>query len=176
MKKAKFLWSFIFGLVAFTGFAQEKYFTDVGDTKPYTVEELADKSDRFSIFNSFLEASGLDTSMEYAEGYTVFMPTNKAFGEMEVGKLSKLTDSDNRAKLINFVKNYILPNKVNIFEFEDNQIIDLEGDEKIEVSTDMNNRNVYIGGAQIVQGDIETEDAIVHVIDGLITPTPEFIF
>lgn len=175
MKKAKILLSFIFGLVALTGFAQEDYFTNVSDTKSHTVMELAQNDDRFSIFVSFLEASGLDTSMEYAEGYTVFMPTNEAFGEMKLEKLSNLAGSGNQMKVMDFVKNYILSTKVTTSDFEDDQIIDLEGDNKINISTDMNSQ-INIGGAQIIQGDIEAEDGVIHVIDELITPTPEFMY
>ena len=176
MFKEKILLSFIFGIITFTGFSQEKYFTKVKDTRSHTVKELAENDDRFSIFLSFLEASGMDTSMEYSEGHTVFMPVNEAFGEMKLKKVSKLTDPDHQLKLVNFVKNYILPSKVRTSDFTNSQIIDVEGDKKIEIRTDDTTNMVYIGGATIVQGDIETEDGMVHVINELITPTPEFMF
>lgn len=176
MKKIKIILPFICGLIAFTGFAQEKYFTSVGDTKSHSVVELAEQDDRFSIFLSFLEASGLDTTLKYTEGFTVFMPTNKAFGEMEMKKLSELTDRDKKMELQNFVRNYILPNKVNMYEFEENQIINLEGGGKMEVNTVMNGEGVSIGGAQIIQSDIEAKDGVIHVIDRLITPTPKNMY
>ncbi|MEH6682791.1 MAG: fasciclin domain-containing protein [Sediminicola sp.] len=176
MKKENILLAFLFGLLTFTGFAQEKFFNKAGNSKSQSVMELAQKDDRFSIFLSLLKASGMDTSMEYADGYTVFMPVNEAFGEMKLKKVSKLTDPDHQLKLVNFVKNYILPNKVHSYDFKNNQVIDLEGDKNIEITTDDTTNMVYIGGATIVQGDIESEDAVVHVINELITPTPEFMF
>lgn len=172
MKTTQLLFYLLFGIMSLTGFSQEKYFEKVDETKELTVVQLAESDERFSIFLSFLEASRLDTSMEYTEGYTIFMPTNEAFGDMEIEKLNKLIEPDNQVKLINFVKNYILPNKVNKFDFEDSQVIDFEGDESVKVSA--SNNNVYIGGAEIIQGDIEAEDGIIHVVDQLITPTPKF--
>lgn len=174
MKKIKITLSLLCGFIAFTGFAQEEFFTGVGDTESHSVVELANQDEKFSIFLSFLEASGLDTTLEFTEGYTVFMPTNEAFGEMELEKLSRLTEADNQVKLLNFVKNYILSNEVKMYEFEDNHIVDLEGGERIEINIPDNSQNVFIGGAEIIQGDIEANDGVIHVIDKLITPTPNF--
>ncbi|MBZ9728824.1 fasciclin domain-containing protein [Salegentibacter sp. JZCK2] len=172
MKKLKILLFIIFGLTAITGFSQEKFFDGVGDTGAHTVVELAESDERFSRFLSLLKASGVDTSIEYTEGYTIFMPTNEAFGEMEIEKLNKLSEPDNQIKLINFVRNYILPTKVNHYEFEDSQVIDFEGDQSFKVST--TGETVYIGGAQIIQSDVEAEDGIIHVINKLVTPASTF--
>lgn len=176
MEKLKLTLFLLCGFVAFSGFAQEKFFTGVGDKESYSVIELANQDDKFSIFLSFLEASGLDTTLEFTEGYTVFMPTNEAFGEMDLEKLSKITNADNQVELLAFVKNYILSNEVKVYEFEDNHIVDLEGGEKIEVNIPDNSQTIFIGGAEIIQGDIEAKDGVIHVIDKLITPTPKFMY
>lgn len=165
MKTSNLLPTFMCLLIAFTGFTQEKYLTDSSDTELHSILELVEKEEKFSTFYNFIEASNLETSMEYTEGYTLFVPINEAFGEMELQKLEKLTEEGNQLKLTEFVKNYILPNKVYKREFKNNQVIDFENDE-IQVNT--NYDSVSIGGAQIIQSDIKAKDGVIHVIDELI--------
>ena len=172
MKTLNIFFSLIFGLVAITGFSQDKFFDGVGDTEAHTIVELAESDERFSRFLTLLKASGVDTSIEYTEGYTIFMPTNEAFGDMEIEKLNKLSEPDNQEKLMTFVRNYILPTKVSHYAFKDAQVIDFEGDQSFKVST--NGETVYIGGAQIIQSDVEAQDGIIHVVNQLITPASDF--
>lgn len=153
-------------LLAFTGIAQEKYFTDSTDTESYSVMELVESDENFSIFLDFLKASNLATNMNYVDGYTLFLPVNEAFGEMRLKQLSKLVEDGNQSKLVEFVNNYILPNKVRMSEFQNNNVINFDEDNEIEVST--NNRRVSIGGAEIVQSDIKAKDGMIHVINELI--------
>ena len=175
MKKKSLILSMLIGLFTAISFAQDsEYFDDLADTKNYTAVELAKQESDFSIFLEFLEASGLDTSVEYADGFTIFMPTNEAFGEMEVEKLSKLTNPDNKLKLVEFVKHYIVPEKVLKNQFNSSQVITVSEDESIKINTEMNGQSVDVGGANIIESDIETKNGIVHVIDQLITPTNYF--
>jgi len=175
MKKKSLILSIVFGLLTTISFAQEdKYFTAAENTEDYTVLELAKMDDQFSTFVSFLEASGLDTSVEYAEGYTIFLPTNEAFEEMKVGKLSELTDPDNKMKLVEFVKYYIVPEKVYKNEFKSSQVITVSENKSIKINAEMNGLSVDIGGANIIGSDIESKNGIIHVIDQLVTPTNYF--
>ncbi|WBL26620.1 fasciclin domain-containing protein [Zunongwangia sp. HGR-M22] len=175
MKKKTLLLTMLLGFITTLTFAQEKeFFSSVDDTENYSALELAQNDDQFSIFLSFLEASGLDTSMEYADGFTIFMPTNDAFGEMKVNKLSELTSADNKAKLIEFVKHYIVPEKVYKNQFNDSQVISVSDDQAIKINTEMNGNSVSIGGANIIGSDIETNNGIIHVIDQLLTATDYF--
>lgn len=166
MKTSNLLLTFMCLLIAFTGISQEKYFTSSTDTKSYSIMDLVESDKNFSMFYKFLRASGIDTNMTYVDGYTLFIPVNDAFGEMKLQKLFKLTDDGNQVKLAEFVKSYILPNKVYESEFKDNHVINFEEDNEILVNS--SNRTTTIGGAQIIQSDIEAKDGIIHVIEELI--------
>ena len=175
MKKKNFILSVVCILFTTMTFAQEKkFFGTVGDTEEYTVIELAQMDKRFSTFLTFLKASGLDTSVEYVEGYTIFLPTNKAFEEMKLGELSKLTRPENKVKLVEFVKYYIIPQKVLKNEFNSSQVITVSEDKSIKINTELNGQSVAIGGANIIASDIESKNGVIHVIDQLITPTDYF--
>ncbi len=147
--------------------AQKKFFTKAEDTKNYTVVELAQLDQQFSIFAKLLKMSGLDASALYADGYTVLMPTNEAFGEMEAKKLAALSNPDNRIELMKVIKNHILPHKVWLSDFKENNVLDTSGDEKLTISTTSDDM-VTIGGTKIIKADVKASDGVIHVVNSVI--------
>lgn len=175
MKKKNLILSVVVILLTTLTYAQEeKFFEMVDDTNEYTIVELAEMDSRFSTFLTFLKASGLDTSVEYVEGYTIFLPTNQAFEDMKLGELSQLTNPENKIKLVEFVKHYIIPQKVLKNQFNSSQVITVSEDKSIKINTELNGQHVAIGGANIIASDIESKNGIIHVIDQLVTPTDYF--
>lgn len=141
----------------------------------YDAMELARMDENLSNFVDLVELSGLDMSMEFADSFTVFIPTNKAFGEMEVGRFEELTDPQNRAELVEFIKWHFLPNEVSSMQFDSNQVIQTSGEEEITVSTDMDGNVIFIGGAQIIKSDIQTADGIIHIVDAVVEPNADIV-
>lgn len=146
---------------------------NVQDPQMYDTMTLLRMDDNISIFADLVELSGLDTSLLFVDGFTVFVPVNEAFGDLEVSRFEELTDPQNRSELQEFVKWHFLPNEVYISQMEDNQIIELEGDRHIPVSVTTGNTNVTIGGASIIRQDINTSDGMMHVIGSVIRPVDD---
>jgi uncharacterized surface protein with fasciclin (FAS1) repeats len=166
-----FIFTILFLTGTFAGFAQDDYFSGVEDTEDYSALELALMDDRFSNFVEFLELSGLDLSVEFAEDFTILMPTNEAFAEMEVERLAYLSDPENRLELIQLIKNHMLPTKVMKYEFNETQVANSAGDEEILIGE--TGDIIYVGGAKILASDIEAEDAVIHVVDGVVEATKD---
>lgn len=143
---------------------------NVEKTESYEALELAKMDDNLSTFVEMVEMSGLDVSLEFKEDFTVFIPINEAFGEMDKEQYKELTDPQNRAELIEFIKRHFLPNKVPSRRFNSSQLIVTSGEEEIPVSINRINNVIYIGGAQIIKPDIQTEDGIIHIVNAVIQP------
>lgn len=148
---------------------------NVKETEKYDALELAKMDENLSNFVDLVELSGLDTSMEFTESFTVFIPTNEAFGKLELARFEELTHPQNRAALVEFIKWHFLPNEVPSMQFDDSQIIQTAGEEEIEISTDMTSNVIYIGGAEIIKADIKTADGIMHVVDEVVRPTADIL-
>lgn len=145
---------------------QSDVLSHIDDTERYSVMELAEMDQNLSTFVELVELSGLDTSVEFAESFTVFIPTNEAFAEMSVEELARLSDPANRAELNRFISRHFLPNEVMSGRFEEDQVIDTAGDESIAVGTvGTGNAVITIGGATIIKSDIEAADGIIHIVD-----------
>lgn len=177
MKTKKLFLGICLLFLGLTATSQEtEYFSSVDNTEDYTIAELAKMDPHFSNFLKLFKKSGLYTSAKFVDGFTVLMPVNEAFGDMKVEKLAKLSDPDNKTKLVHFVKNHIIPSKVMAIDFEETQIIDSYGDKEIPISTSgMTGNTVTIGGAQIIQADIKAKDGVIHVIDSFVTPVDDIV-
>lgn len=161
-----------FLLCAFSAQAQksDQIFSTIDNTKNYSTFVLAHMDRDISTFINLVALSGLEPSFLMTDEHTAFIPVNEAFKEMEVNEYLHLTDPENRADLVKFVKYHFLPKKVMRYDFKDSQVITTEGSEDISINVDEPYGTVYIGGARIIKDNIETSDGVVHIIDRVIIP------
>lgn len=154
----------------------DKMFNKVEETEEHDVLSLLKMEENLSTFVQLLEQSGLDVSLEFAGPVTVLAPTNEAFQEMSREKYQKLTDPENRVMLNRIIRAHILPRKVYMAEFDENQMIETSEGEEIPVETAGavspvgEPTSVVIGGASIVKSDVEATDGVIHIVDEVIFP------
>lgn len=184
MKMMKFtLTALIFTVFSTTAISQvdeEKVdpstiFADIEDTSQYDMLALAKMNENLSTFVELVESSGMAASVDMSKKYTVFVPTNQAFEQLSKEKYEELTDPKNKAMLLQVLYRHVLPNRVLTNEFEDSQVITTSGDEEITISKEGIGSNVFIGGAEIIKSDIEASNGIMHIVDGVVTPTANVI-
>ncbi|AXP82856.1 Fasciclin domain protein [Mariniflexile rhizosphaerae] len=154
----------------------DEVLSDIENPENYTTIGLAQMDRNLSTFTNLIFISGLAPSMLMTDNHTVFIPTNEAFKKMQVKDFLYLTNPTNRADLIKFLKYHFLPNKVMLSKFNSSQIIETQGGQQINVSYDEPFGTAYIGGARIIKSDVKAKNGIIHVVDGVITPTEDVIF
>lgn len=147
----------------------------VENTEQYKTVELAHMDRQLSIFVNLVHLSGLATSLEFTEEHTVFIPTNEAFGEMSIERFAELTNPENRDELMDFVRNHVISEKVMTEEFEEMQVIDSASDEEIAVSVGANGTEVFVGGAEIIKGNIEASNGIIHIVDNVVEANADIL-
>lgn len=151
-----------------TAVAVDDMFEDIDNTEQYDVLALARMSPNLSTFVQLVELSGLAPSLSTAGPVTLFAPTNDAFNQLPKERLAELIDEKNRVQLMELIQMHILPSEVSSIQFNNSQFIDRGEQEDIPINTDMNGTVVYVGGAQIVQSDVEASNGVVHVVNGII--------
>lgn len=161
----------LFSMVLMTTYAQDSQdaiFSKVDNTKMYKTIELAQMDRNLSTFVNLVMLSGLDTSMEFTDEHTLFIPTNQAFYNLSIEEFANLTNPKNRIDLMKFIQYHILPKKHMTSEFEENSIITTNENEEIAVNAA--NDLISIGGAQVVKSNIEASNGIIHIVDAVIKP------
>ncbi len=143
-------------------------------TKLFTTAELVQMDRNLSNFSVLLRLSGLENSLNYADGHTLLVPTNKALNKMSIDKFAYLTNPKNKTKLIEFIKYHFIAKKVTKRDFKENDIIDETGNKK-EIKLSNNDDVVYVGGAQIITPAIEASNGLLYVVNKTITPSEDIV-
>ena len=154
----------------------DEVLSDIQNPKSYSTIELAQMDRNLSTFTNLVFLSGLAPSMLMTDDHTVFIPTNEAFKQMQIENFMHLTNPENRADLITFLKYHFLPNRAVLSKFNNSQIIMAQDGKEINVSYDQPIGMAYIGGARIIKSDIEAKNGVIHIVDSVITPIDNEIF
>lgn len=161
-------------MVAFLGFFATGCNDDGNDTLPepiVTTNTLVDvaKNNNFTILVQALERVNLAATLSGTENYTVFAPTDEAFGdlltELNLGSLDEVDD----ATLTQILLNHVVSGKVLAADLKDGYVKTLaDGPNQTKISllvdgTKLNNR------ADIGTTDVMADNGVVHVINKVIT-------
>ena len=111
-------------------------------------------------------ASGLDNILSEIGPFTVFAPSDLAFGKLESGAFSSLFKPDNKVMLTDLLNHHIVRGK---FEFNDlkegAKLKTLDGK---ELSIKVNAGFVSINGATIQNRDVQTSNGVIHSLDNVL--------
>ena len=110
-----------------------------------------------------IKAAGLEEVLTKNGPFTVFAPTDLAFGKLEAGKWPELLQPNNKFKLVDFLNNYVVQGKTNFKDLTDGQKLKTLGGKELAVK--LNNGNVDIDGARIQRKDMEASNGVVHSLD-----------
>lgn len=138
--------------------------------KPQTVVQVAtdDPNDSFSTLVAALTEANLVSTLEGDGPFTVFAPTNDAFAKLldETGLTAdELLASEDLSGILTY---HVVAGKVLSTQLSNGEVETLSGD-KIMINID--NGVTINGTVNVTQADIETDNGVVHVIDGVLVPS-----
>jgi len=169
--------SLMFLFLSFGATAQNgsEVLSHIENTEEFKTVELAHMDMDLSIFVNLVHLSGLATGLEFTNEHTVFIPTNEAFGKMSLNQFAELTNPKNREQLRRFVRNHVIPEKVMLGEFQEETIINTQGENEIAVSVFGDGGQVTIGGAEIIKADIEASNGIIHIVSDVVEADEDIV-
>jgi len=148
-----------------------------GDTENRDIFSLVRADKNFSKFVELIDKSGLAPSMQSAEEFTVFIPTNEAFKELTVRQYEALTKPENKDMLTRVLKAHIFPSKVGMSQFTGRQTMETSDGVEIPIEAVGGDANVaggpariIVGGARIMKPDVQASNGTIHVVDRVIIP------
>jgi len=148
-----------------------------GTTENRDIFALIRGDENFSKFVELVEKSGLAPSMQAADEFTVFVPTNDAFKELTVRQYEALTKPENKDMLNRVIKAHIFPSKVGMSQFTGRQTMETSDGVEIPIESVGGDANVaggaariVVGGARIMKPDVQASNGTIHVVDRVIIP------
>jgi len=120
----------------------------------------------FSSLNRVIDQSGLADFLADDGPYTVFAPTDEAFGNISEEKIKELF-GDNEA-LANIVNHHIVAGEFSAADLGDLDIVETIDGAILDVAK--RDGTITIDRAEIIRPDVEASNGVIHAIDRVLQP------
>jgi uncharacterized surface protein with fasciclin (FAS1) repeats len=108
-------------------------------------------------------ASGLDQVLSGAGPFTVFAPSDRAFGKLESGTIENLLKPENKLKLTALLNHHVVSGKISFKDLKDgDKLKSLNGK---ELSVKVKDAKVSIDGATVQNRDVASSNGVIHSLD-----------
>ncbi|RKX32818.1 MAG: hypothetical protein DRP71_11505 [Verrucomicrobia bacterium] len=118
----------------------------------------------FTILNQALKDTGLDLTLAGPGPFTLFAPTDAAFGELTAGTLEALTDEE----LADILRYHIVAANLYSNHLENGPLTTIQGSDLTIDVTD----GIKVNDADVIEADLGATNGVVHVIDKVLMPPP----
>ncbi len=145
-----------------------------------TIVENASAAPTLTTLVAAVKAADLATTLSGPGPFTVFAPTNDAFGRLAPGMVDTLLKPENKASLVKVLTYHVVPGAITGEQLKERimtgggstTLTTVEGDPitatlvgSIIALTDVNGNKSYVETA-----DVRQSNGIVHVVNGVIVP------
>jgi uncharacterized surface protein with fasciclin (FAS1) repeats len=141
--------------------------------EPATVVDVAAGNADFSTLVTAVKSAGLVDTLSGDGPFTVFAPTNEAFGALPAGTVDDLLKPENKAQLTSVLTYHVVPGAVLSGSLKDGMVVTTVEGQPLKVGvgsggvtlTDASGNTVSVAKA-----DIQAGNGVVHVINGVLLP------
>lgn len=155
----------------------------VGGAEMFPNKPIATNASAASNLTTLVAAvkqAGLVETLSSAGPFTVFAPTNEAFGKVDKAALDGLMKPEKKASLKNVLTYHVVPGKLTADDLMAKikagngkaMLTTVEGE---PLTLTMDGSNIKIAGmggsmAMVSQADVMQSNGVVHVVDGVLMP------
>lgn len=132
-----------------------------------SLTDVVSDSTTFSTLKKALKASDLDVTLASKGAYTLFAPTDDAFGKLPEGTLDKLLLPENKEKLRSLLLYHVIAGKMLAADLKDEEVKTMNG-EKVKI--DVGSGKITIDGEKVFSADVMANNGIMHSIGTVLVP------
>lgn len=145
---------------------QGRALADCGTCDKTIVENAV--ASKFETLVAAVQAAGLVETLSAKGPYTVFAPTDEAFGKLPEGTLESLLKPENKEKLVAILKYHVVPG--NVMAKDVVKLKSAKTAQGSDVTIKVAEGKVNIDNAKVVKADVRCKNGVIHVIDAVILP------
>lgn len=123
----------------------------------------------FSILSKALKAAELDTVLGQKGSFTIFAPTDEAFGKLDKDTLTKLMLPENKEKLRSLLLFHVVPGNLMAADLKDGDVKTMNG-EKLEVDIEADGK-IEINDAPVSSPDVRASNGVMHSVGNVLVPS-----
>lgn len=121
----------------------------------------------FSTLTKVLKVTGLDATLGGSDQFTLFAPTDEAFGKLPAETLTKLMLPANVEKLRMLLLYHVVAGKVLAADLMDGDVKTVNGE---KLSVDVSPDKVEVNGATVYSADVVATNGVMHSIGKVLVP------
>ncbi len=147
--------------------------TPVNDIEPIngdrdrTLSEIILSEERFSKFSELVEAAGLTQELNEGGPYTIFVPSDEAFGDLPAETLNEILASETQA--LSILEYHIVEGNLtqeNLLEaYREEEITNLSNNVLV---IDENDEEVLVNEEMVIEPNILATNGVLHIISGIL--------
>lgn len=121
-----------------------------------------------------VKAADLVSTLQGAGPFTVFAPTNAAFGKLPAGTVDALVKPENKAKLTTVLTYHVVPGRYLASDLKDGQTLTTVEGETLKVMKQGNAVMLHDskgGMATVTIPNVVSSNGVTHVVDAVLMPT-----
>ncbi len=131
-----------------------------------TIVSIASTNDSFDVLTALLKHAKLVGVLNGETEFTVFAPTDDAFGRLPQGTIESLYQPENRELLATILTYHVVPGSVRSTQLSSGSVDSVAGI-PLDVSV---GSGVMVNSSNVVMADIEASNGIIHVVDTVLLP------
>lgn len=121
----------------------------------------------FTILTKALVASGLDATLGAKGEYTIFAPTDEAFGRLPDGVLTRLMLPGNKEKLRSLLLYHVVAGKVLSSGLKDGEVKTMNGE---KIAVDVEDDGIGVEDAKVFSADVTATNGVMHSVGTVLVP------
>ncbi len=132
------------------------------------IVQIAVSAGSFKTLVAAVQAAGLVDVLKSDGPFTVFAPTDEAFGKLPAGTVENLLKPENKEKLVAILTYHVVAGRVTAEE-----VVSLSSAKTVngqDLSISAKDGSVMVDKAHVTGTDIMASNGIIHVIDSVILP------
>jgi uncharacterized surface protein with fasciclin (FAS1) repeats len=136
------------------------------------VENAVNSKDHTTLVAA-VKAAGLVDTLSGKGPFTVFAPTNAAFGKLPAGTVDTLVKPESKATLTKILTYHVVPGKLNAADLKDGQKLKTVEGETLTVKASGGKvmlMDAKGGSSTVTIADVNQSNGVIHVIDTVLMP------
>lgn len=131
------------------------------------IVDTAADAGSFTTLLAAAEAAGLVETLKGNGPLTVFAPTDDAFAALPDGTVESLRLPENKDQLVDILTYHVVAGAVMSGDLTNGMEATAVNEGTLVIGTE---DGVTVNGANVVTGDIEASNGVIHVIDAVLVP------
>lgn len=133
-----------------------------------TIPEIASAAGKFTTLIAAVKAAGLAEVLSGAGPFTVFAPTDEAFGKLPAGTVQDLLKPENKQKLVDILKYHVVSGRV-----YSEDVVTVKSANTLAgspIAVNLGTDGAKINASRLVATDLDAANGVIHVIDAVLMP------